>query len=255
VATLDLAATPDVRQPTATGTTRIRVHLAGDRPRVTSTPGLLRAAQVHARPGWIRLGLVATTALLLGGDEIELNVEVGAGARLWLFDVAGTVAYHGRGRPAGWRVRVRLAEDAQLVWSGAPLVVAAGADVTRSVRIDACSSAAALVRDTVVFGRTGETGGRLRTTTAVTVAGKPVYLEDCDLGPDQRGRPGMLGEATVVDTVTALGPAPTGGSASAVPAFVLPWGAGTLTRHLGTDLAASPLLGDWEARTRQILDR
>ena len=46
-------------------------------------------------------GWSATTALLLGGDAVELVVEVGPGAVLDLFDVAGTVAYHGRGRSGG----------------------------------------------------------------------------------------------------------------------------------------------------------
>ena len=44
-----------------------------------------------------RSALLATTATLLGGDTLRLAVEVGPGLRLDLRDVAGTVAYHGRG--------------------------------------------------------------------------------------------------------------------------------------------------------------
>ena len=35
-------------------------------------------------------------------------MRVGEGASLELFDVAGTVAYHGRGQSASWRVTILL---------------------------------------------------------------------------------------------------------------------------------------------------
>ena len=85
----------------------------------------------------MRIGLLATTALLLGGDEVEIEVSVGEGMRLDLFDIAGTVAYHGRGRPAAWHVRIELADGAELRYRGEPFVVADGADVHRTLRVDA----------------------------------------------------------------------------------------------------------------------
>ncbi len=45
---------------------------------------------------------------------MEIEVEVGPGASLELFDVAGTVAYHGRGRPAAWHTRLELADGGTL---------------------------------------------------------------------------------------------------------------------------------------------
>jgi urease accessory protein len=83
-----------------------KITVEGDR--VGLRHGQLRAQRVGDRDGWLRIGLLATTALLLGGDEVELNVAVGAGTRLDLFDIAGTVAYHGRGRAAAWHVRIEL---------------------------------------------------------------------------------------------------------------------------------------------------
>ena len=58
---------------------------------------------------------------------------MGAGARLDLFDVAGTVAYHGRGEPSAWHVRLELDEGATLTYAGEPFVVGDGADVTRTL--------------------------------------------------------------------------------------------------------------------------
>lgn len=190
--------------------------------------------------GRCRIGLLATTALLLGGDVVELDVRVGPGARLDLFDVAGTVAYHGRGEPSGWHVRVEVAEGAALTYAGEPFVVGDGADVTRTLRVDLAAGASVVVRDTVVLGRTGQRGGRLRSLTTVRRDGRPILLEDQRLDPDGlRHAPGLLGPHRVLDTVVWLGTAPPGPTGATT--YGLVDGAGTLARWLGTSLADSPL--------------
>lgn len=187
-----------------------------------------------------RIGLLATTALLLGGDVVELDVHVGAGARLDLFDVAGTVAYHGRGRPSAWHVRVELGAGAGLTYAGEPFVVGDGADVLRTLDVDLGPDAAAAVRDTVVLGRAGQRGGRLRSRTAVRREGRPALLEDQLLDPGGlRDAPGMLGAHRVLDTVLWLGPAPP--VPTVATTYALVDGAGTLSRWLGSSLAGSPL--------------
>ena len=75
---------------------------AGERHRIFARPGLIRAQTIRNDARSCRIGLLATSALLLGGDRVQIEVEVGPGASLELFDVAGTVAYHGRGQPAAW---------------------------------------------------------------------------------------------------------------------------------------------------------
>jgi urease accessory protein len=208
---------------------------------VVLATGLLRAQRVPDGPHGPRVGLVATTALLLGGDEVELAVELGPDAQLDLFDVAGTVAYHGRGRPAGWRTTVTLAEGASLTYAGQPFVVSDGADVTRTLRLDVAGSARLRLRETLVLGRTGQVGGRVRSRTDLRVGGQEVWREDTDLDPAGiRDLPGLLGGRRVVDTVLSVGrPAC---SISGAVAYALAGGAGTVTRYLGTDLAQSPLV-------------
>lgn len=226
--------------------TRITVTQTDGRPRLSLSSGLLRPQPVHSRPGWARIGLLATTAVLLGGDCVELEVVVGAGARLDLFDVAGTVALDGRGHEASWHTRLTVAEGATLRWSGQPFVVSDGASVTRTLRIEAAEGAQVLIRDTVVLGRTGQLGGSLRNQTAIRVNQRPVCLEDQELEPHFRTLPGMLGGHRVLDTVTVLGQAhcstePQPGLAQ----FALVDQASSLTRYLGTDLSRSPLHARW----------
>lgn len=230
-------------------TSRIAVRLVDGRHRTTLTAGLIRAQLVHGPPDRCRIGLLATTALLLGGDEVDLEVELGAGCTVELFDVAGTVAYDGRGAASAWRVRVHVGEAAALRWSGEPFVVSDGASVTRSLEVDLAPRATALVRETVVLGRSGETGGLLHTTVTVRRAGEEVLVEDQLLDPDtHRMMPGMLGGNRVIDTITALGLPGPDDVGTAVRYSLLERGS-TVTRYLGDELAESPLHDAW-ARLR-----
>jgi len=227
--------------------TQIAVEVHNGRHRTSLTPGLLRAQAVHAPPDRCRLGLVATTALLLGGDVVELDVSIGPGAVVELFDVAGTVAYHGRGSAAAWRVRLRLEQGARLRWSGEPFVVSDGASVVRSLEVDLADGAEALVRETVALGRCDEVGGVLRNETVVRRGGREVFVEDQVLDPTgHRTLPGMLANLRLIDTILALGrPGPDDiGDACR---FALPAPGSSVTRYLGTELAASPLHCAWSS--------
>lgn len=239
--------------PLAAEPAQVSVSLDGRRHRTRLRSGLLRPQQVHGPPDRCRIGLLATTALLLGGDNVELDVVVGPGATLELFDVAGTVAYDGRGRCARWGVHVRVAEGGRLRWSGAPFVVGDGADVTRTLVLELAAGAQALLRETLVLGRTGQTGGRVRSRTEVTRSGRPLLVEDLDLDPAQHRRlPGMLGPARVVDSVLALGvPQPdlAAAGAESLGRFRLAEPGSSLLRYLGTDLDRSPLHQVWTATT------
>jgi urease accessory protein len=242
-------------------TTRISVEVRDGRHQVRTSGGLLRAQRLHGPADRARVALVGQTALLLGGDEVALDVEVGPGALLELSDIAGTVAYHGRGRPATWHTALRLGVGARLVYAGEPLIVSDGADVSRTLTVDLAEDASARLRETVVFGRAGEVGGRLDTTTGLRRAGEDFCRERLLLDHDARDRPGILAGVRVLDTVLDLGRAPPdrreGGSApsadlrgcttsfsarSDVVTYALLDEGSTLTRFLGAGLAESPLV-------------
>jgi len=222
-------------------TTRIVVERAGERHRIFARPGLIRAQTIRNDARSCRIGLLATSALLLGGDRVLIEVEVGPGATVELFDVAGTVAYHGRGQSAAWHTTAQVASGGTLRWAGEPFVVADGADVLRTLELELDASATVRLRETLVLGRSGEVGGRLRTRTGIRVGGEPVLLEDQILDPGGLlGCPGLLGDHRVIDSLLAVGGAvspPLGGAVR----FELVGGRGSLTRYLGADLAASPL--------------
>jgi urease accessory protein len=224
--------------------TRLWVDVVDGRHRVRMRHGLLRAQQLHGPPDLAHVALVGQTALLLGGDSVEVEIEIGPFARLQLREVAGTVAYDGRGLPARWTTRIRVAAGAHLHWAGEPFVVCDGAAVERATTIELSDSASAWVRETLVFGRSGESGGRLRSRTDVRRAGRPLLTEDLSVDPASRGAPGMLGGNRVLDTICALGlptaaPAPAG-----AVRFHLVEPDSSITRYLGQQASDSPLHGE-----------
>lgn len=162
-------------------------------------------------PGRTRVALVGTRAGLLAGDELNLRISVGPGAHLELVEPAGLVAYDHRGGSARWRARVDIAEGGELTWHGLPFVVSTGADVERVMDARLGSGARMLWRDTLVLGRSGERGGRVRAMTRVTYEGRDLLVEDLDLtDPDLRELPGILGPNRVIGSVAAFGAAPPG---------------------------------------------
>jgi len=189
--------------------TRVGVHRRADGSGVAldlATTALLpRVLATTARGA--RVALVGARALLLAGDEVHVDVVVGDGCELDLVEVAGTVAYDGRGGAASaWTVHARLGEGARLRWHGEPFVVATGADVVRRVELDLAAGAQALLREVLVLGRSGEAGGALLATTRARLAGRALLAEDLELRePGLRGSPALLGGARCLDTVTLLG--------------------------------------------------
>lgn len=226
--------------------TLIAVDPAPGRARVTHTPGPVVARVQRVDADGARVALVATTALLLGGDHVEFDVRVGPGGWLDVVETAGTVAYDAQGAPSSWTVRARVAAGGRLTWSGEPFVIADGANVHRVTDIELAAGATACLRETLVFGRVGEVGGALRSGTRARLDGADLLVEDLEL-PDaaSRRRPGLLGGCRVIDTVLLLG-------APAAPVPALPTGTrydlagpGTLARVLAADTDRSGLDPVW----------
>lgn len=184
----------------APGRARVRSSVTGDPTSPCLRPMLLDSGPQHAR-----VALVPDGALLLAGDAIRFDVEVGPGVRLELVEPAGTVAFDMRGAEATWDVHLDLAQDATLVWAGEPFVVAAGARVRRStsVRLDTGSRLA--LRETVVLGRHQERGGLLEQSWSAYGPGQvPLLVEQLVLD-ESAHRPGILGGHRALGSVVALG--------------------------------------------------
>ena len=222
--------------------TRLRVSAAGPRVRVDSSGGPLAVRALSVDASSARVAFVATQALLLAGDHVGIDVQVGAGITLQIQDIAGTVAFDAGGIGSSWSIRASVAEAGTLIWWGEPLVVASGANVRRSTDLTLADGARALIRETLVLGRFGEVGGALSNRTRVIHGGQPLLVEDLDLTQvAARSRPGVLGSARVVDSALLLGTrAPADPLIPVGQRFDLA-GPGTLARVLRGELAGSPV--------------
>jgi urease accessory protein len=249
MATAAPTATTAVRVSTHTEVRTARVELwPGDgRSRLVLAAGLVTPRVVRHDGDAAEVALLATTATLLGGDTLRLAVEVGPGLRLDLRDVAGTVAYHGRGLGCVVDVSLRVHDGATLAWAGEPLVVADGSAVTRHLRADVAEGGRLLLRDRVSLGRSGQGGGRLDCHTTLTYAGRPALVEHLEVHAGLG--PGALGTARVIDTLTALGwrPDPVPGH----PAYLLHEPA-AMVRELLEEAHHSTTPAVWKAWQAQL---
>jgi urease accessory protein len=185
--------------------TRIEVHRRNGRLTCMFRGGHLVARRIDAPDGRVRVALVATVALILAGDDVRIEVVVGAGVDLEIVEVAGTVAYDMRGGCASWQVDVHVEDGGVLTWEGLPFVLSDGSDVVRSMDVTLDGGGRAALRETYVFGRTGELGGDLQASTLALSDGRPLLVEDLDLRAATRVEPAVMGAARCLDAVTVLG--------------------------------------------------
>ncbi|WP_374455342.1 urease accessory protein UreD [Nocardioides sp.] len=206
--------------------------------------GALAARRLPSGPGEVRVALVATHALLLADDHVRVEVVVDGPVALEVVETAGTVAYDMRGRSARWEVDVRLTGGARLTWRAEPFVVSGGADVVRSTVVDAAGGSEVTLRESIVFGRTGEVGGTLTSTTRASCSGSPALVEELHLTSDVRGGPATMAGLRCLDSLTTLGHRLPDG-----PDVLQLHATGSVRRWLGDRLHESPLQAAEVART------
>lgn len=214
---------------------QVAVHLVDGRVRLTT----LRSSHfLSPRPLLVdgtraRIALVGLCATLLSGDDLRIEIDVGAGVDLELVEPAGTVAYNAKGGCASWSATITVAEGSSLIWAAASFVVSAGADVRRETKIILGDSAKVLFRETLIMGRSGESGGRLRAHLEAHDPHQPLLIEDLDLtDAETSALPGILGDNRVLATAVILGVRP---EPSSNPHVTHLAGPGALARSLSTD--------------------
>jgi urease accessory protein len=222
---------------------RVRIHVRSDGPRGR---GHLGVRVLQAGPGHARIALLAEGALLVAGDDVSVGMRVGTSVRLEVVEPAGTVAFDMRGGSARWRVAVAVADGGELLWRAEPLVVVTGAVVDRDVAVTLDGTATVALRETLVLGRVGESGGVLRQRFRALRAVGPLLAEDLDID-GARPRVGVLGINRVVDSVTVLGRRAAGIPTPQAAHRLELDGPGTVLRYLGHDTHTSPLEGFWAA--------
>lgn len=168
---------------------------------------------VHAAPiGWRvtpdAVYLVGTSASPVADDDIAIEVEVRAGARLVVRSSAATVAWRGCAGGSRQRVAVRIGAGASLDWSPEPLIATAGCDHRQEVRISMACGSALRWEERLILGRHGEQPGRLTSTLRVDVDGAPLLRHTLSVGVDAPGweGPAVLGGRRAVGLVLVAGP-------------------------------------------------
>ena len=151
------------------------------------------------------IALTQTAAMLVGGDEVSLEVSVGAGAGLLVRELSATIA-HPATVPARQRISIDVAPGGVLIMLEEPLVVAAGASVQRVLEIELAQTAVVLHRDTIVLGRHAEVPGDATICQHVTRDGAPV-LEETLMTADHAATasPAVLGGARALGTLALYG--------------------------------------------------
>ncbi|MBW8761950.1 MAG: urease accessory protein UreD [Microbacterium sp.] len=216
--------------------TTIEVDAAEHRASVRLSTAQLAPRLISRSSRVASVALVAAGALLLPGDQVAIRIRVGAGCLLRLEDIGGTVAYGGRPERSRWVADIELEEGAALVWAAKPLIVADGAEVVRTTRARIADSAALLIRETTVLGRSGERGGTIRSRTIVDRGRHPLLAEGLHAS-GAAPQPGVLGAHSVFDAVVLAGIRPV----VQTPVTMMLEGPGVVARHLGSHTHESPL--------------
>ena len=145
---------------------------------------LPRRGAAAARSPVATVHLVGSATTPLGGDDVELDVEVGPGADLVLTGVAAAVALPAPGTEAASSlvVRLRVAHGGSLQYLPEPTIVTRRADHHSELHAELDADARLRCREVLVAGRSGEPAGRYQGRTVVREAGRPLFVQDQELG-------------------------------------------------------------------------
>ncbi|GAB4106764.1 urease accessory protein UreD [Micromonospora taraxaci] len=188
------------------------------------TPLLLR--QTPADGGVATVHLVGGAAGPLAGDDLRLEIEVGAGAAVRVHTVAAAIALPGRpGAVSRMTVRAVVHAGATLHWLPEQLVAAAGCAHLAESRVELAAGSSLRWRDELVCGRYGESPGGAVVHTQVDYADRPLLRQSLAVGPHAPGwaGPAVLGGAPatgsllVVDESRPVEPAAVDGTVARLP--------------------------------------
>jgi urease accessory protein len=168
------------------------------------------------------LCLVGTAAGPLPGDDLQLSLRLGTGARATLMAAGASIAQGGDAPlpagdaplcggdaplPARLSVSAVLGPGARLEADPGAVVVCAGAGVDISVSIDLADDAAVQWREVVVLGRTGEAAGAATLRWDVQRGDRPLLRQFVDLrDPRWAAWPGLIAGARVIASELISGP-------------------------------------------------
>lgn len=193
-------------------------------------PMLLRpAVATGSEPihGWdlsgaARVSLASSAAGPVGGDDLRLDIEVGADAVLVLRTVAATLALPGPHRRASQTsTHIRVAERGTLLWLPEPVIAARGCDHHVTTRIELAADTRLLAREELILGRDREASGAIHQRLRITQEGRPLHDQNLALGtaPGWDG-PAVTGGRKTLGSMIIADPARTDSTDDQNPARV-----------------------------------
>lgn len=211
-----------------------------------------RVIRRHAR--CVDIALVAGRAMLLPGDEVQMDITVGDGCTLNLVDIGGLVVYGrvGEDAPSHWHIRIVVGTDAHLTWDGLPTVITDAGRLTRSLTVSLGRGSSSTVRETLVLGRAQEHGGHVTTSADIVDSAGPILRETLAVS-GLEPVPGVLGSHRVVDSILAFGDRRPLAEVDGAVRLDLDRG-GTVLRHLGDAAHLSPLGDAWREDARSVAE-
>jgi urease accessory protein len=214
---------------------------AGGRTRVTR---LRSDGPLALRESGGAVYLVGAGAGPLGGDDLELTIEVGPGACLDIRSAAASLVLPGRG-VSRLAVRAEVGAGARLVFTPEPSIAAAGCDHRSLAWVRLDEGAELVWREEIVLGRHGERPGRYVSRFDVTSCGFPLLHHELRVDEDAPST-AVLGSARTVGTVLLAGKDLTAEPYATEGLSVLPLArSGVLVTALANDTV----------RLRDLLDR
>lgn len=148
---------------------------------------------------------------VVGGDQLEINVDAGAAAHAFLTTPGAAKWYRANGRQSRQRVQLRVGADGACEWMPQESIFYDGADVDLHHDVELAPGARYIGMEIVCLGRRASserfTHGAVRQHTRIRLDGKLVWWEQGVITP---GAPmtGLLGlhGRTVCATLIVVGP-------------------------------------------------
>ncbi|MHB8262269.1 MAG: urease accessory protein UreD [Acidimicrobiales bacterium] len=164
------------------------------------------AAPLFLRPCADDIYLVGSAASPLGGDVVEMAVEVGAGATLTVKSVAAALARRGpHGMPSTFSTDIRVAEDASLYWLPEPGIACSGCDHRTRARITLERGAKLWWREEIVLGRYGESSGAWDSLLEVDYCARPLIRHKLSIGQPGWDGPAVTAGYRVLGSLVVAG--------------------------------------------------
>jgi urease accessory protein len=127
--------------------------------------------------------MVGGAAGPLGGDDLELEIDVGTGGALPIRSSAAVLALPGKG-PARLHVSATVGCGGCLDWRPEPVILARGCDYRMSARITLVAGARLVWREEFILGRDGERPGCMNSRVDLEFDGRPLLRQALRLGHD-----------------------------------------------------------------------